>query len=150
MKLLHRYFLTVFLFWSHVCLNGQYYLYDDDCLDFYATDYPLYYAALDLSYESDHQIIPFCRRDSFEDGQFIAIEPEVPSFTFEELNKRNISSLELYKWSIHMDLVEEYQAFLENITGTETVTSNSSIYNCSSTNKFGRQCQYSFNAQVSL
>jgi len=103
-----------------------------------------------VSHESDHQIIPFCARDSVEDDQFIATELEVPSFTFEELDKSNISSLELYEWSIHMDLVEEYQAFRENKTGTKTFTSNSTIYNCSSVNKFGQRCQYSFNIQVSL
>jgi hypothetical protein len=149
MKLLQRCFLAAFLLWSSVCLNGQYYLYDDDCLDFYATDYPVFSAEGELSKKDEHQIIPFCRYDNFKEAQFMTTELKIPSMTFEELNKRNISSLQLYTWSIHMDLVEEYQAFRENNSDIKTISSNLSISNCSAIRKFGLYCQYSFNTQVS-
>jgi hypothetical protein len=146
MKVLHRYLLTALFFWSNVCLNGQYYLYDDDCLDFYGTDYPSFNEQI----ANEHQIIPFCRRDNFQDDQLNIIGKEIPSSTFDELHKSNISSLQLYEWSVHMDLIEEYQAFRQNQTGIKILGSNSSIYKCSVKQKFGKYCQYSFDSQVSL
>ncbi len=150
MKLLQQYFLTAFLFWSIICLNEQYYFYDDVCFDFYATYYLPMSTQAELSDGNSHQIIPFCLHDSFADGQLMVTGLEVPSVTFDELNTRNISSLQLlYAWSIHMELVEEYQAFRENKRDIKTVALNSSIYNCSSIRKFGRYCQYSLDTEVS-
>lgn len=146
MKLLHRYFLIPLIFWSNLCLNGQYYLYDDDCLDYYATNY----SSTSHFIANEHQIIPFCRRDNIEDDRRHVIEKEIPSLTFDELHKRNMSSLQLYELSVHMDLVEEYQAFRENKTAIKTAGPNSSIYNCWDKQKFGQYCQYSFDSQVSL
>ena len=146
--------IFICLSFNSIYLNGQYYLYDDDCLDFYVADYPLTFGTADVYYGKQHQIIPFCRYNSFVDHyhhhEFMVNEPGVASMKFEELNLRNISSLQLYMWSIHMDLVEEYQAFLENINGNKIVSSNLTIFNCSLIRKFGRFCQYSFNSQMSF
>ncbi|UJR19304.1 hypothetical protein I4U23_022433, partial [Adineta vaga] len=55
--------------------------------------------------------------------------------------------LQLYQWSVHLDLVEEYQAFLENRLDINILTANLTIYNCWIKQKFGRYCQYSFDSQ---
>lgn len=146
MTLHQKCFGIVLLFYSILCSNCQYYLYDDDCLDYYTLDNSPSSVQLDFSYRTEHQTIPFCRRDNFADDQIKITALGILSMTFEELKRNNISDLQLLMWQIHMDLIEEYQAFRE----TETVASNFSIYNCSSIQKFGRYCQYSFEITVSL
>jgi hypothetical protein len=148
------YFTGIFIFWSSIYLNGQYYLYGEDCLDFYATESISNYTMLDMLYlgegcRKEHQIIPFCRRDHFTD-EYIVVDDEIPSFTFNELNNRNISSLELYSWSNRLDLVEEYQAYREYNGDPINNKSFALFYNCSSKQKFGLFCQYSFSLNVSL
>jgi hypothetical protein len=136
------YFTGIFLFWSSIYLNSQYYLYDDDdCLDYYANEQISDYLMMSTTYRKDHQIIPFCRRDNVNDESII-VDNDIPSFRFDELDKRNITSLQLYTWSAHLDLVEEYQAFRQN---KNDQTNNKLFYNCSSKQKFGLSCQYSFN-----
>jgi hypothetical protein len=64
------------------------------------------------------------------------------SIEFETLKKQNITSQQLYLSSASIDVVEQYQAYLEN--------SNSSlspqVFNNCSKPWFGEYCQYSFNA----
>lgn len=62
------------------------------------------------TYRKEHQIIPFCRRD-YVNNESIIIDNDIPLFRFDILDKRNITSLQLYSWSAHLDLVEEYHAF---------------------------------------
>ena len=114
-----------------------------DSLDYYGTDYDLNSMEIDISKRDEHQIIPFCRDDdkSIENN----VQVKFASMTFEELNNRNITGLQLYSWSIHMDLIEEYQAYRHN---NKTTASNSTIYNCSAVHKFGLYCQYSFDTKV--
>jgi hypothetical protein len=142
------YFTGIFLFWSSIHLNGQYYLYDDDCLDYYANEDISDYLISSKTYRKEHQIIPFCRRDYVND-EFIIIDNDISSFRFDELDKRNITSLQLYSWSAHLDLVEEYQAFRENRNDQTNNRSSRLFYNCSSKQKLGLFCQYSFNSNVS-
>ena len=125
------------------CSNAQYSMYDNDCLDYYATDYDVNSMEIYISKRDEHQIVPFCRDDdkSIENN----VQVKFASMTFEELNNRNITGLQLYSWSIHMDLIEEYQAYRHN---NKTTASNSTIYNCSAVHKFGLYCQYSFNTKV--
>ena len=71
--------------------------YDHDCLDFYANDRISDYNS-GKPYRKNHQIIPFCRRDSLADG-LIVTRNNIPVFTLKELDERNVSSLDLYRWS---------------------------------------------------
>jgi hypothetical protein len=138
-------------------LDGQFHLYqtlgaiidDRDCLDFYPTN-EITNHIFDGLYRKNHQIIPFCRRDGIDDGP-IVIEHFIPSFTFNDLNNRNVSSRELLTWSAPLELAEHYQAFVEgkNNAETETIGASSLFYNCSSVSRFGQFCQYSFTQDVS-
>ncbi len=40
----------------------------------------------------------------------------VPNFTFAELSKQNISSEQLYLWSAPIDLIEDYQWYLNQLS----------------------------------
>jgi hypothetical protein len=70
------------------------------------------------------------------------------NFTFAELYHRNITSQQLYLWSAPLDVVEDYQSYLNELSTSNTVPSSSSsmatkvFYNCTSP-RFGRLCQYS-------
>ena len=59
-------------------------------------------------------------------------------FTFNDLSKLNITSEELYLWSIPIDTIGRYQDYLEklSISSGDTI-----VYNCSWP-RFGSQCQY--------
>lgn len=122
--------LLVALLWICSCA-GDYYLYGDDCLDYYATNYP----ALRSVIKNEHQIVAFCRRDDFHDD---LLTGDVPLITFAELRALNVTSMDLYDSSIHLDFVEAYQAFLDGIRPSQ------SIHACWLRQRFGRQCQYSF------
>lgn len=150
MKLRQQCFLILLILWLNVCVYGRYYLYDNDCLDYYATDYSVFSGEKDLSKQDEHQIVPFCRDDITQDIQIRKNNPKIPSMTFEELNKLNITSLQLYSWSIHMDLIEDYEAFRQNQSHNKTTLSNLSIYNCSAVQKFGLYCQYSIDTKVRI
>jgi hypothetical protein len=135
--------------------NNQFHLYyssdksgyDYDCLDFYPSD-RVSLQDREKSYRQNQQIIPLCRRDNIDDG-IIVPENNIPVFTFEELDKRNISSLDLYTWSAPIDLIEHYQAYRELKINNTTNGSLLKFYNCSLVNRFGSFCQYYFNSTVS-
>ena len=149
MNVIARYFLVAVVLRLNVCSNGQYYLYGDDCLDFYAADYTKPNIFTRKQARQEHQVIPFCRRNHIENDQAIIPPQEITPWRFDELSNRNISSQQLYEWSAHLDLVESYQAFLENQTRNEIDEEQTIFYNCSLKRKFGRYCQYSLDVQVS-
>jgi hypothetical protein len=118
---------------------------DFDCLDYYASD-NLESLQLTISSKKSHQIIPFCRRDNIDDG-LISPGNLISSLTFGELREKNVSSAQLIVWSVPIDLVERYQAFIEN--ADSIVTSGSvRVYNCSVVGLFGEFCHYKFQTKV--
>jgi hypothetical protein len=131
----------------HLYYSSDKLKYDYDCLDFYPNDRVLF-QFLDKSYRQNQQIIPLCRHDNIEDG-IIVPENNIPVLTFEELDKHNISSLDLYVWSAPIDLIEHYQAYRELKVNNTTDGSLFKFYNCSLVNRFGSFCQYYFNSTVS-
>jgi len=60
------------------------------------------------------------------------------NFTFVELRKMNITSEDLYLWSASIDLIENYQYYLNK---NDSVLSTNIFYNCTWP-RFGPQCQY--------
>ncbi|CAF4602833.1 unnamed protein product [Rotaria sp. Silwood1] len=134
---------------SNDLLNGQYNTYDDDdCLDFYANeDITSYNPELEQSYRMEHQIVSFCQCDNFQEGSF-TIDRDIPALTFHDLHQRNITGVQLYSWSAHLDVIEEYEAFRQNFIDDRITASLSIFYNCSSKHKFGQFCQYSVDSQV--
>ena len=86
----------------------------------------------------------FCLRptDDFRDDPLIDSIPNVnyKKFTFEDLSRSNISSAELLSWSIPIELVEDYQLYLQR----QTLSSSSKeVFRCVQP-WFGSRCQYSF------
>jgi hypothetical protein len=100
-------------------VDSRYYLYDSDnsrvddfdCLNYYARD-DIDDVTHYKQYIPGYQIIPFCRRDNVED-HLISPVGDFSSFTFQELREKNLSNIQLIQWSVPMDLVERYQAFIE-------------------------------------
>lgn len=137
MTLLHRWIVVFLGCWATASDIEQYYLYDDDCLDYHGTNY----AAIAGAAAKEFQIIPFCRRDDFEGDETFVPDDRIPLVTFADLHAQNVSSFELYEHSVHLDLIEEYQAFRES---RSALASNVSIYLCWQKERFGRYCQYSF------
>jgi hypothetical protein len=60
--------------------------------------------------------------------------------TFEELSKQNILGEQLYLWSAPIDLIENYQFYLNEF---DLSLSKEIFYNCTLP-RFGPQCQYEF------
>lgn len=59
---------------------------------------------------------------------------------FKDLAKENISSQQLFNWSAPIDLIEDYQQYLNE---NNTLLANKMFYNCTWP-RFGPQCQYEF------
>jgi hypothetical protein len=158
MLLLERYLTLFLVLWSMDYSNGQLHLYyssdgsqklnyEHDCLDFYASDDISNYNGR-LPYRKNHQIIPFCRRDDIDDGLIIPTA-DIQVSTFQQLDDRNVSSMDLYAWSASIELIEQYQAYRENHIDKNSNASLSRFYNCSLVHRFGHFCQYSFTLSVS-
>ena len=66
------------------------------------------------------------------------------NFTFEQLAQLNVTSQQLYRWSASMDLIENYQYYLDKLAlGQSSTLSTLVYYNCSQS-YFGPHCEYSF------
>lgn len=115
-----------------------------DCLLYYVIDKTPDYD--ETSSVHRHQIIPYCIRMDTKiatvpnDG---AISQKV---SFDDLRKQNVSSHLLWKWSAPINLIEQYQFYLENI---DILSSQQLFYNCTSP-WFGSHCQYSFYRNYSI
>ena len=140
--MLLKMFILIFGFvWPRSVCQAQYNMYEGDCLDYYVTDDVSGY--LEIPNREQHQIIPFCRRDQVVERDFEAVD-RVPIITLSDLYEQNTTIEQLYSWSAQLDFIEDYQAYRR----APTQGSPSIFYNCSSTSKFGRYCQYSFESQV--
>ena len=65
------------------------------------------------------------------------------NLTFEELRQENITSNELLIWSASIDLVEEYEFYLNELNPSMSLFGNEVFYNCTKP-WFGVRCEYSF------
>ncbi|UJR38685.1 hypothetical protein I4U23_031351 [Adineta vaga] len=65
-------------------------------------------------------------------------EDSIQRFSFDDLAKRNITSEELYQWSIPIDTIEQYQYYLQS---NDSSLTKEFIYNCTLP-RFGPMCQY--------
>ncbi|CAF1056918.1 unnamed protein product [Rotaria sordida] len=97
-----------------------------------------------------YQIIPYCIRSlNFSNNSLINNETHIihgTSITFETLQQNNITSEKLYLSFAPIDVVERYQAFLEN---PHLSSSMQIFYNCSIP-WFGEFCQYTFNSTLTF
>lgn len=115
----------------------------------------LYYKVLDniVLYYRDHekfqspsQIIPYCFRPltmkEIENLAIIINNNILSSMAFEEMRKEKINAKDLLSWSAPIDLIENYQSYLES----ESISLMSEwYYNCSG-EWFGQFCQYTFDS----
>ncbi|CAF3856481.1 unnamed protein product, partial [Rotaria sp. Silwood1] len=96
----------------------------------------LYYQVLER--RSTYQLIEYCICSELEEDVSDDIG-EHRRFTFEDLRKQNITSEMLIEWSAPVDLIENYQIYLDN----HSAPSSFIFYNCTFP-WFGSHCEYSF------
>ncbi|CAF1098971.1 unnamed protein product [Adineta steineri] len=93
----------------------------------------------------EHAIVSFCVSKPLSRFH---IEPHdsFPKFTFVELSKNNITSEQLYLWSAPIDVVEQYQYYLNqlSISNNDLSMATELFYNCTLP-RFGSMCQYELN-----
>ena len=105
----------------------------------------LQFDCLNLSEEKRDTTIEYCRRiipvGKLAENDFVNTRDE--NYTFDELNQMNVSSEELILWSVPIDLVEQYQFYLDE---EDISLSTERVFNCTP-RWFGAQCQYSLSPQ---
>ena len=80
-------------------------------------------------------------------------EPNIATFTFVQLKEKSISSSQLFEWSASIDIIENYQAYLDGDLHIDLNNSQNSFpseyifYNCTLP-WFGSRCQYIFSAYL--
>ena len=95
-------------------------------------------------FEPTHQIIPYCVRPENIDAA-TNNEPGIGKpLTFELLKSEGVSIYDLLTWSISIDLIEQFQDFLNNSTHVSPLEV---FYNCTPP-WFGPSCQYTFQTNV--
>jgi hypothetical protein len=90
-----------------------------------------------------YQVISYCLSES--PSEWTIKENNLDhKLTFAELYQQHITSQQLYLWSAPMDIVENYQLYLNELSTTNNSSSMASqlFYNCTLP-RFGRFCQYS-------
>ena len=89
---------------------------------------------------NDLQIISYCMGEF--PSKFQIKENHIDQkLTFAQLAKEHVTTEQLYHWSAPIDLIEQYQFYLNS---EQTSLSDQTFYNCTSP-YFGPQCQYLFN-----
>ncbi|UJR29387.1 hypothetical protein I4U23_010599 [Adineta vaga] len=98
--------------------------------------------------KTGHQVIPYCFRPSddiftFEYSNFTNTMDS--SFTFAQLEEKNISSQTLLSWSASIDLAEHYEIFLNNQSNSSLSLFDNEVqfYNCTPP-WFGPLCRFAF------
>jgi hypothetical protein len=102
------------------------------------------HVAASIEKETDpRQIISYCMSEW--PSKFNIKENNIDQkLTFAELSKQLITSQQLYLWSAPMDVIEQYQFYLDQLPKSEkTPMSTQIFYNCTLPN-FGPKCQYVF------
>ena len=93
------------------------------------------------SFDVVDEVIPYCFRPANDSNQ--SLEPFDKTLHrrvfFEELRLGNISAQKLVSWSVAMEVIEQYQAYID----APNVVLNEYFYNCTPP-RFGLRCQYSF------
>ncbi|CAF1448019.1 unnamed protein product [Adineta ricciae] len=117
-------------------------------------------------YTMDHSCLRFIRINStlqvWEYQQFyLCLNELLPNisidevnffsqFTFANLSKNNITAEQLLLWSTPIDLIEDYQYYLNGLsTSSNSALGETIYYNCSFP-KFGQMCQYELEFSMSI
>jgi hypothetical protein len=93
--------------------------------------------------DDPREIVSYCMSE-WPSTWNIRMENVARTISFAELHKESITSEQLYLWSAPMDVVEQYQSYLNELS-IHTITSVALplFYNCTPP-YFGPVCQYSF------
>ena len=99
----------------------------------------LYIPVAYLKVYDERQILPFCLSEL---PSKFHIKPNQidPIYSFNELKEKNITAEHLYQWSATIDLIEQYQFYLND---PQSLLENETFYNCTLP-YFGSECQYIF------
>ncbi|CAF1682231.1 unnamed protein product, partial [Adineta ricciae] len=126
--------------------NGLYY----DCLYYKVVNPANQPFEIENDIKTWHQIIPYCIRP-FSETEKVYNEGTkggvLSTFTFQELRRQQITTIDLLSWSASIDLVELYDEYLGISSNVSLRLEN--FYNCS-VPWFGRFCQYTFNINLPL
>lgn len=106
---------------------------DRDCLYYFVPENGL-----------NNQFIQYCIRFHLEEQESNNINRYHESFTFIELRQHNITSHQLLTWSAPVDIVENYQMYLDHSLSNDTLL----FYNCTYP-WFGSLCEYRFDYPLS-
>ncbi|CAF1222459.1 unnamed protein product [Adineta steineri] len=143
-----KFLILLVLLTSFIIVDSQYSVYySDDRYESNATFDCLYAYSGDTALLStdDYSLIPYCRRldgtEEEENFSTISYENILNNITFAELYRQGVTSMELLKWSVPIDIIERYEKIGENSTEI--------FYNCSLP-WFGSTCQYRFEPGVEL
>jgi hypothetical protein len=106
----------------------------------------LHIAVLREKVTDPRQIISYCMSE-WPSNWTIQNNSQDKIFTFDELFEQNIASQQLYLWSAPIDVVEQYQLYLNrrSTSNEPLLMAKQLFYNCTSP-RFGPQCQYSLDA----
>ncbi|CAF3051659.1 unnamed protein product [Rotaria sp. Silwood2] len=89
------------------------------------------------------EITSYCTGELTSKFDVIESDNIFPKFTFAELYKLNITSEHLYLWSAPIDIAEDYQYYLNQLSISNNIIYLTSqvFYNCTLP-RFGSMCQY--------
>ena len=107
------------------------------------------HVAVAIKSDNVQEIISYCMNEWPSKWQMINNHFD-QIFTFVELHKKNVTSEQLYRWSGPMDVIENYQWYLNQISigNVPSAMETQVFYNCTLP-RFGPQCQYSLDAHAS-
>ena len=91
----------------------------------------------------NRQIISYCLTHSLLDYH-LQEQNSFPRLSFAQLSQANITTEQLYHWSASIDLIEDYQFYLDQTsTSIWSTLGKTLFYNCTLP-RFGPFCQYQF------
>ena len=137
-------FYWTFLMFLHSIINAEFRInmyYTDDSNDI---NHFIQNNCLFLFYRSNGEMdkfekLSFCF-DDISSMFRIQISNKISKYTFKELDEQNITCEHLYYWSASIDIIEQYQLYLNT---NDTNLARRIFYNCTLP-RFGPQCQYEF------
>ncbi|CAF1538846.1 unnamed protein product [Adineta ricciae] len=121
-----------------------------DCLYYVKSDGIVKF---DESYDWAHELLTYCIRPDnqssiYSDDQFNSHLLDNKKYTFAELDANAISTTQLFEWSAPIEIIENYQMYLENKNNNIILKKLNTdekylFYNCTQP-WYGSRCQYSF------
>ena len=94
--------------------------------------------------QSNEQIMLYCITQLVFEPTILENDYSFSKYTFADLSTHKITSQQLYQWSASIDLIEDYQNYLNQLSYSNTSPLAMNIfYNCTLP-RFGTTCQYEF------